>query len=129
MEAPGQWFVDSETGTLRDVLLCPPDFYEWIPTNDIARRTLAAGSQPNAQDLQRQHRELVDSLTGAGVRCHYLEPEPQLPYQVYTRDSTQVTPWGVVACQLFRPQRRGEIASVVAFYEQSGSGIWRFTSS
>ena len=30
--------MDSETGVLRDVLLCPPTYYEWIPTNDIVRR-------------------------------------------------------------------------------------------
>jgi N-dimethylarginine dimethylaminohydrolase len=124
-----RWRVDSETGVLRDVLLCAPDNYAWIATNDIARRTLEAGVQPDPQRLQAQFRELVDCLEGAGVRCHSLEPEPQLPYQVYTRDSSQVTPWGPVATQLFRPQRRGELASVVAFYERSGCPVWRFASS
>lgn len=128
-EAP-RWRVDSETGVLRDVLLCPPDHYAWIPTNDIVRRTLArTGRQPDAQGLQAQFRELVDALEGAGVGCHYLEPEPQLPYQVYTRDSSQVTPWGPMVTQLFRPQRRGEVASVVKFYERTGCPIWRFASS
>jgi len=128
-EAP-RWRVDSETGVLRDVLLCPPDHYAWIPTNDIVRRTLArTGRQPDAQGLQMQFRELVDALEGAGTTCHYLEPEPQLPYQVYTRDSSQVTPWGPMVTQLFRPQRRGEVASVVKFYERTGCPIWRFASS
>lgn len=124
-----RWRVDSETGVLRDVLLCPPDNYAWIPTNDIARRTLEAGGQPDAQRLAAQFRELVDCLEGAGVTCHYLDPEPQLPYQVYTRDSSQVTPWGPMVTQLFRPQRRGELASVVAFYERTGCPIWRYASS
>lgn len=123
------WLINSETAELKDVLLCPPVNYQWIPTNDIARRTLAEGKQPDAQGIQRQFRELVDSLEGAGVVCHYLDPEPQLPYQVYTRDSSQVTPWGVVATQMFRPERRGELASVVSFYEKNGQGIWRFASS
>jgi arginine deiminase len=122
------WAVDSETGTLRDVLLCPPHYYEWIPSNDIARRTLSEGKQVDAQGIQSQFRELVDGLEGAGVTCHYLEPQPHLPYQVYTRDSSQVTPWGVVATQLFRPERRGELAPVVAFYQGNG-GIWRYASS
>ncbi len=128
-ESGPRWSVDSETGVLRDVLLCPPDNYAWIPTNDVARRTLAAGGQPDPQRLQAQFRELVDCLEGAGVACHFLDPEPQLPYQVYTRDSSQVTPWGPMVTQLFRPQRRGELASIMAFYQRSGCPIWRFASS
>jgi arginine deiminase len=124
-----RWTVDSETGVLRDVLLCPPDHYEWIATNDIARRTLATGGRADAQRLASQFRQLVDCLEGAGVTCHYLEPEPHLPYQVYTRDSSQVTPWGPMVTQLFRPQRRGELASVVKFYEGTGCPIWRYASS
>ncbi|SON57449.1 arginine deiminase [Hartmannibacter diazotrophicus] len=132
MSAPApEWQIDSETGVLRDVLLCPPDHYEWITTNDIARRSLTAsgGASPDHQGLQAQFRELTDCLEGAGVACHYLEPEPQLPYQVYTRDSSQVTPWGPFATQLFRPQRRGEIASIAAFYEKTGCPIRRFPSA
>lgn len=124
-----RWTVDSETGVLRDVLLCRPDNYAWIPINDIVRRTLAAGRQPDAQGLQSQFRQLVDCLEGAGVTCHFLETEPQLPYQIYTRDSSQVTPWGPMVTQLFRPQRRGEVASIVRFYESTGCPIWRYASS
>lgn len=126
-----KWTLDSETGPLSDVLLCPPDFYEWIPTNDIARKTIAAagGGMPDRQGLQAQFRELVDCLEGAGVTCHYLKPEPQLPYQIYTRDSSQVTPFGPVLTQLFRPQRRGEVSSVMKFYEESGSPVVRIASS
>jgi N-dimethylarginine dimethylaminohydrolase len=127
-DAP-RWRVDSETGLLRDVLLCPPDNYDWIATNDIARRTIAEGGRPDRQRLASQFRELLDCLDGAGVRCHFLAPEPQLPYQVYTRDSSQVTPWGPMITQLFRPQRRGELASVVAFYEGTECPIWRIASS
>lgn len=125
-----RWTVDSETGVLTDVLLCGPDNYAWIPTNDIARRTLArTGGLPDAQGLQSQFRQLVDALETSGVACHFLTPEPQLPYQVYTRDSSQVTPWGPMVTQLFRPQRRGEVASVVDFYARTDCPIWRYASS
>ncbi|MBH0237310.1 dimethylarginine dimethylaminohydrolase family protein [Methylobrevis albus] len=127
-EAP-KWTVDSETGTLREVLLCRPDFYDWIPTNDIARRTIAAGGRLDPQALQAQYAELEAALDDAGVVRHYLTPAPQLPYQVYTRDSSQVTPWGPMVTQLFRPQRRGEVASIVDFYASAGCPIWRFASS
>ncbi len=111
-----RWRVESETGRLTDVLLCRPDFYDWQPTNVIAQRTLASGQGFDRQALARQYDEMIDALRGAGVTCHFLEPEPHLPYQVYTRDSSQVTPWGPVVMQMFRPQRRGEYASVIRFY-------------
>ena len=33
--------VDSETGRLRDVLLCRPEYYHWIDTNAVAHATLS----------------------------------------------------------------------------------------
>lgn len=111
------WSVDSETGRLRDVLLCRPDHYTWLPYNTVALRTLSEGQTIDAQQLHREFREFEDALASADVRCHYLELDPELPYQVYTRDSSLMTPWGPIVLQLMRPQRRGEVRSVVEFYE------------
>ena len=88
--------VDSETGRLRDVLLCRPEYYRWIDTNAVAHATLAAGAANDPMRLQAQYRELESALGSAGVTLHYTAPEAQLPYQVYTRDSSQTTPWGPV---------------------------------
>ena len=124
-DTPAQWTVNSETGTLRDVLLCRPDHYEWIPTNDIARRALDQGTKADPQGLALQYGELESALSDAGVSRHYLKPEAGLPYQVYTRDSSQVTPWGVMLTQLERPQRRGEIGSILEFYGRTQTAFWR----
>jgi N-dimethylarginine dimethylaminohydrolase len=123
------WTVASETGPLTDVLVCAPDHYRWIPTNTIARRTLAAGGQPDLQALQAQHRELVQALEQGGARVHHLPPEPQLPYMVYTRDSVVVTHRGPVLCQLERPQRRGEYAPLLDWHAAQGSAFWRKSST
>ncbi|MDR3470407.1 MAG: arginine deiminase family protein [Devosia sp.] len=123
------WTIASETSVLRDVLLCSPEHYEWIPTNDISRRSLALGKPFDLQGAQAQFRELEDALDRAGVARHYLAAEAGLPYQVYTRDSSQLTPWGVVVTQLERPQRRGEIGSIVEFYRANGVPIWQFASA
>lgn len=120
------WTVSSETGALTDVLVCPPDHFRWIPTNTIARRTLAGAQQPPAPALAAQHGELVNALRQGGTRVHVLPPEPHLPYMAYTRDSAVVTPWGPVLCQLERPQRRGEYAGVLGFH---GSTFWRKSSA
>jgi arginine deiminase len=121
--------VASETGRLREVLVCPPDHYRWIPTNAVARRTLGAGGQPAAVALAAQHAELVAALTGAGVVVHALPPAPHLPYMAYTRDQAVVTPWGPVLCQLERPQRRGEYAGVLDWHAAQGSDVWRKSSA
>jgi N-dimethylarginine dimethylaminohydrolase len=123
------WTVASETGRLAEVLVCPPDHYRWIPTNSIARRTLAEGGQPSPAALAAQHAELVSALEGAGVQVHRLPPEPHLSYMAYTRDSVVVTPRGPVLCQLERPQRRGEYAHLLAFHAANGSAMWRMSSA
>lgn len=124
------WTVASETGRLAQVLVCPPDHYRWIPSNSVARRTLAAaGRQPEPAALAAQHAELVDALAQAGVAVHRLRPEPHLPYMAYTRDSVVVTHRGPVLCQLERPQRRGEYAPLIDFHAAHGSAFWRKSSA
>jgi N-dimethylarginine dimethylaminohydrolase len=125
-----RWTLASETGRLAEVLVCPPDHYRWLPTNSIARRTLAESRQAPAQHhLMAQHAELVAALEQAGVTVHRLRPEPHLPYMVYTRDSVVVTHQGPVLCQLERPQRRGEYAGLIDFHAAQGSGFWQKSSA
>lgn len=121
------WSVSSETGVLREVLVCPPTHYSWVPTNSIVRRTLDAGGQaPTQAQLAAQHGELVDALQQGGARVHLLPPEPHLPYMAYTRDQSIMTPWGPVLCQLERRQRRGEYAALHRFHE---GRFWRLSSA
>ena len=73
------WGVNSEYGRLSDVLLGPPDHYEWLATSSISKATLASGAVFDAQAAQAQHRELVDAYERAGVTVHFLEADPDLP--------------------------------------------------
>jgi arginine deiminase len=72
---------------------------------------------------------MVAALEEGGVACRYLAPDPHLPYQVYTRDSSFTTPWGAVVAQLFRPQRRGEVAAVAEFHRTQGMAPWRWATA
>jgi N-dimethylarginine dimethylaminohydrolase len=123
-----RWHVDSETGVLRDVLLCPPENYEWIDTNAVAHATLTAGAANDPERLQAQYFELESALQSAGVTLHYTQPEPHLPYQVYTRDSSQTTPWGPVLTSLAMRQRRGEYASLLKFHSHY-DGFYKYTTA
>ena len=117
------WGVDSEYGRLRDVLLCRPENFRWGATSAISTATLERGLELDPARAAAQHAELVDAYEGAGVRCHFLEPDPALPYQVFARDSSVMTPWGAVITQLRQWWRRGEYAAAIRFYQESGIPI------
>jgi N-dimethylarginine dimethylaminohydrolase len=117
------WGVDSEYGRLHDVLLCRPEHYRWLPTSAISRATIDSGRKFDVDRAKRQHAEMVSAYEGAGVRCHFLEPDPHLAYQLFTRDSSVMTTGGAVITQLNQWWRRGEYAPAIRFYQESGIPI------
>ena len=117
------WGVDSEHGRLLDVLVCPPDNFRWLPTSAISRATLDAGYEFSAELAAKQHADMVGAYEGAGVRCHYLDPDPVLPYQVFARDSSAMGPNGTVITQLAQYWRRGEYSPVIRFHQEAGIPI------
>ena len=57
------WGADSEYGRLRDVLLCPPDNFRWLPTSAISKATLderraASTREPALAPARRAGRRL-----------------------------------------------------------------------
>ncbi len=127
--AASSWRVDSEYGPLRDALLCPPDYFDWIPRSPTEMASFERAGGFDAERAKKQHQELVENLHAAGVTCHFLAPDPELPYQVFTRDSSSMTPWGAVVAQIALPSRRGEYAAVIDFYVKSGIPIWRMPTA
>jgi N-dimethylarginine dimethylaminohydrolase len=123
------WGADSETGRLHDVLLCRPDHFRWLPTSAITKATIESGARFDAEAAQTQHRELVAAYESAGVTCHFLEPDPELPYQVFARDSSVTFPQGPVVTQLHQSWRRGEYAAVIRFYQEAGIPIWKMITA
>jgi N-dimethylarginine dimethylaminohydrolase len=123
------WGVNSEYGVLRDVLLCRPDNFHWLPTSSISKATLKSGAKFDLQTAQAQHREMVDAYDMAGVTTHFLDPDPDLPYQVYTRDSSFMTPYGAVVTQMNQWWRRGEYAPVIRFYQDREIPIFNMVTA
>ena len=123
------WGADSEHGRLHDVLLCPPENFRWGPTSAISKATLDSGRVFDPQAAAAQHAELVSAYENAGVTCHFLEPDPALPYQVFARDSSVATPWGPVVTQPAQTWRRGEYAAVIKFYEGAGIPIFKMITA
>jgi arginine deiminase len=123
MSAEQAWGVDSEYGRLEEVLVCRPEHFRWLPTSAITRATLDAGHTLDPQLAASQHGALVSAYEDAGVRCHFLDPDPALPYQVFTRDSSTMGPNGTVVTQPAQWWRRGEYAPVIRFHQDAGIPI------
>ncbi|MFI5123425.1 MAG: dimethylarginine dimethylaminohydrolase family protein [Vicinamibacteria bacterium] len=123
------WGADSETGVLRDVLLGPPENFHWLPTSAISKATLDSGAVFDRELALSQHRDLVSIYEAAGTTVHLLEPDPALPYQVFARDSSVMTPQGAVVTQLKQQWRRGEYAPVIRFYEGNEIPIARMVTA
>lgn len=66
---------------------------------------------------------MVATYEEHGVRCHHLEADPALPYQVFSRDSSAAGPNGGIILQLQQPWRRGEQVPAIRFYEDTGMPV------
>jgi N-dimethylarginine dimethylaminohydrolase len=71
---------------------------------------------------------MVDAYEAVGVACHFLPIDERVPYQVYARDSSFMSPYGAVICQLASPRRRGEYAACLRFYLANGIPIYDMVS-
>lgn len=123
-----EWGANCEYAELQDVLLGPAETFHWMEDNaefsSIVRDSLRKGERFDKQLAMRQHREVVDAYESAGVKVHMVPANEHTPYQVYARDSSFMTPYGAVICQLANPRRRGEYAACIRFYLENDIPIY-----
>jgi N-dimethylarginine dimethylaminohydrolase len=119
----GYWGFKNETDTLTDVLLGPADHLRHMATSSLSRKTLR--EQPaDIAVARQQHRELQAAYTHFGVKIHWHEAEPELPMQVYSRDSSVMTPYGAIITAMANWWRRGENFAAIRTYERLGIPIY-----
>jgi N-dimethylarginine dimethylaminohydrolase len=115
--------IEDETSVLREVLVGPPDNFEWLPTSAISKAALASGVTLTREDVLGAHGEMVSAYQDAGVDVRTLPADPALPYQVFSRDSSVWGATGPIVTQLHQSWRRGEYAPVLDFYAEAGIEI------
>jgi N-dimethylarginine dimethylaminohydrolase len=125
-----EWYLKSETGPLKDVLLGPAESFRWMGLENatwssLVRDTLRKGYKFDQQLAMRQHREMVEAYQEAGVATHFLPVDMNNPYQVYARDSSCRVAWRI--CQLANPRRRG--VPVLRFYLENDIPIYDMVSA
>ncbi len=129
-----EWYLKSETGPLKDVLLGPAETFGWLGEENaeyssLVRDSLLRGYRTDRDLALSQHREMVAAYEDAGVTCHFLPSDPSTVMQVYARDSSFMTPYGAVICQLANPRRRGEYAATLRFYTENNIPVYDMVSA
>lgn len=117
------WGFRNETDPLTDVLLGPPTYLFHRATSSLSRKFLRE-DPCNIQLAQAQHAELVAAYEHFGVKVHMLEAEPELTMQVYSRDSSVMTPYGAFITAMSQWWRRGENYAAIRAYEKLGIPIF-----
>ena len=123
------WGIDSEYGVLRDVLVGPIDYFSWQQGNAVVARSERIGLCFDAAVARSQYGQMVHAYEQAGVTVHRLSGQPELPYQLFARDSSAMTPWGAVILQPQKPFRRGEYAACLRFYLENRIPIYELITA
>jgi N-dimethylarginine dimethylaminohydrolase len=108
---------------LTDVLLGSPEHLRHMATSSLSRKFLRE-HPADIRVAKAQHRELVAAYEHFGVRIHWHKTEAELPMQVYSRDSSVMTPYGAIITAMANWWRRGENYAAIRTYEQLGIPIY-----
>lgn len=117
------WGFKNETDVLTDVLLGPATHLFHRATSSLSRKHLRE-APCNIELAQQQHAELVDAYRHFGINVHMLDAEPELTMQVYSRDSSVMTPYGAFITAMANWWRRGENYAAIRAYEKLGIPIY-----
>src|SRR5690242_15389824 len=118
------WGATCEYGLLRDVLVGSAGSFRWLGEENaqysaLVRETLRKGYVFDCDLALRQYGEFLDAYRDAGVAIHELD----------ARDSSFMTPFGAVICQMASPRRRGEYATTLRFYLEHDIPIYDLVSA
>ncbi len=123
------WGANSDYGRLRAVMLGPVANYRWLRTSSVSKKTLRRGLRFDADVARAQHAEMVSAYRSAGVEVHMLRTDPELPYQVYARDSSVMTPYGAIITNMAQWWRRGENYRAIESYQRLGIPIYDYVTA
>ncbi len=79
-------YVESSTGILKRVLLCPPKYLQLKPINKIASDWIDAGVVIDLKKAMDEHDELIRMYRNNSIEVELMEPVKYLTSQVFSRD-------------------------------------------
>lgn len=119
--APAQGYgVNSEYARLQSVLLADPRHLSLVPCNSVSNENARAGRAPCQQRAQRQHAGLVAALRAEGAEVRLVPADTGLPDLAFTRDTSLMTPWGLIGLRPGALHRTREVDAVLEAARASG---------
>jgi N-dimethylarginine dimethylaminohydrolase len=112
--------VDSEYGLLQSVLLADPRHLALVPCNSVSIEAARAGRSPCQERAVRQHAGLVAALRGEGVEVRLVPAGTGLPDLAFTRDTSLMTPWGLIGLRPGAAHRTREVDVVLESARAAG---------
>ena len=123
------WGSACEYDILTDVLLGSIENFQWLKTSSLSKKSIRRGVKFNQKIAAEQYTEMVSAYESAGVKIHLLESDPELPYQVFARDSSIMTPYGAIITNMAQSWRRGENFRAIETYEKLNIPIYDFITA
>lgn len=105
--------VDSEYGRLQSVLLADSRHLALVPCNSVSNEAAREGKAPDLARAVRQHANLVAALRDEGVTVRLVPADPGLPDLAFTRDTSLMTPWGLIGLRPGAAHRTREVDAVL----------------
>ena len=123
------WGATCEYHRLTDVLLGPVENYKWLKTSSLSKKSIRRGAVFDINVAKEQYNEMVSAYTSASVKVHQLQSDPELPYQVFARDSSFMTPFGAVITNMAQSWRKGENFRAIETYAKLNIPIYDFVTA
>ncbi len=119
--APAPRFgVDSEYGLLQSVLLADPRHLALVPCNSVSIEAARQGRSACPERAVRQHAGLVAALRSEGVEVRLVPADTGLPDLAFTRDTSLMTPWGLIGLRPGAAHRVREVDVVLESARAAG---------
>ncbi|MGI6046261.1 MAG: dimethylarginine dimethylaminohydrolase family protein [Eggerthellaceae bacterium] len=116
-------YNESALTPMKRVIMCPPTYHHFEPINVITEEWIAKGETADLAAYKREWEELVKAYEDNGIKVELMDPKPDLPYEVYSRDFGASVREGVVMGAFREPCRRGESAEYEAKLKELGVPI------
>lgn len=101
--------VDSEYGRLETVLVADPGHLALVPCNAVSNQSIGQGRSVDHARARRQHAGLIAALRSEDIDVRVAPADPGLPDLAFARDTTLMTPWGLLGLSPGAAHRRREV--------------------
>jgi N-dimethylarginine dimethylaminohydrolase len=123
------WGANSEYGLLQDVLLGPINNFKWLETSSVSKKSIRRQITFDLDIAKSQYKEMESAYKSAGVKVHVLKNDSNLPYQIFARDSSVMTPFGAIITNMAQSWRRGENYRAIQTYHELGIPIYDYVTA